>query len=134
SSCPRPMPAHECNVVPPIFTEAMPVDAVIARLGQPLPPQASMMARSRTDFPVPAKKPVKKTFSPPFTISSTVLCSSDRTTAGAWTPGTCSAIESGASRLLEDAARSLLGHVAKSGCGKYLEVVGPPGRRGSDKM
>ena len=49
------MPAHECNVVPPIFTEAMPVDAVIASVGQPLPPQASMMARSRTDFPVPIK-------------------------------------------------------------------------------
>ena len=50
-----PMPAHECNVVPPMFTEAMPVDAVIARVGEPLPPQASMMARSRTDFPVPTK-------------------------------------------------------------------------------
>ena len=50
-----PMPAHECSVVPPIFTEAIPVDAVIARVGLPLPPQASIMARSRTDFPVPTK-------------------------------------------------------------------------------
>lgn len=50
-----PMPAHEWSVVPPIFTEAIPVDAVIARVGLPLPPQASMMARSRTDFPVPTK-------------------------------------------------------------------------------
>ncbi|KAI9572607.1 hypothetical protein HD554DRAFT_1983276, partial [Boletus coccyginus] len=44
SSCPMPMPAHECRVVPPMLTEAMPVDAVIARVGQPLPPRASMMA------------------------------------------------------------------------------------------
>ena len=94
SSFPIPIPAHECSVVPPIFTAAIPVDAVIARPGLPLPPHASMMARSRTDFPVPTKTqlsfgmrmlslpadPVKKTFSPLLTISSTVLCSSDRAT------------------------------------------------------
>ncbi|EPT04417.1 hypothetical protein FOMPIDRAFT_1081467, partial [Fomitopsis schrenkii] len=30
-SLPRPMPAHECSVHPPMFTAAIPVAAVIAR-------------------------------------------------------------------------------------------------------
>ncbi|KZT65544.1 hypothetical protein DAEQUDRAFT_644800, partial [Daedalea quercina L-15889] len=30
SSCPRPIPAHECNVHPSILTEAIPVVAVTA--------------------------------------------------------------------------------------------------------
>ncbi|KII93469.1 hypothetical protein PLICRDRAFT_65084, partial [Plicaturopsis crispa FD-325 SS-3] len=30
SSCPKPIPAHECSVVPPMLTDAMPVDAVMA--------------------------------------------------------------------------------------------------------
>lgn len=94
------MPAHECNVVPPMFTEAMPVDAVMARVGHPFPPQVSMIERSRTDFPVPNKiqlrqdekepvfvpaDPVKKMFSLLCTISRTALCSLDRMTVGVCT-------------------------------------------------
>ncbi|KAG2123605.1 hypothetical protein DEU56DRAFT_745290, partial [Suillus clintonianus] len=31
SSRPSPIPAHECTVVPPMLTDAIPVEAVIAR-------------------------------------------------------------------------------------------------------
>ncbi|KZT06266.1 uncharacterized protein LAESUDRAFT_604359, partial [Laetiporus sulphureus 93-53] len=52
-SRPSPIPAHECNVDPPMFTEAIPVAAVTARVRSPRPPQYLMISRSRTDFPVP---------------------------------------------------------------------------------
>ena len=66
SSFPRPTPAHECNVHPSIFTEAIPVAAVIASSsnGRACPGGSGgsslylsrrwlMIARRRTDFPVP---------------------------------------------------------------------------------
>ncbi|KAI6159526.1 hypothetical protein EDD17DRAFT_1486267, partial [Pisolithus thermaeus] len=65
SSCPKPIPAHEWTVVPPIFTLAIPVEAVIAKRPDPCPPQTRMISRSRTDLPVPERSdPVKNTFSP----------------------------------------------------------------------
>ncbi|KAI0047662.1 hypothetical protein FA95DRAFT_1463630, partial [Auriscalpium vulgare] len=76
-SSPRPIPAHECSVVPPIFTDAMPVDAVIASLsGLPGSLRALIISRRRTDFPMyqPAE-PVKKTFSPCATLCRMARCS-----------------------------------------------------------
>jgi len=57
-SVPKPIPAQECNVVPLIFTEAIPVAAVMASVCPTalLPPNASTICRSRTDFPVPEKR------------------------------------------------------------------------------
>ncbi|KAH6916796.1 hypothetical protein BKA70DRAFT_1038045, partial [Coprinopsis sp. MPI-PUGE-AT-0042] len=43
-SFPRPIPAHEWSVHPPIFTEAIPVDAVMASWGEPAPPQNEMIS------------------------------------------------------------------------------------------
>ncbi|KZT67584.1 hypothetical protein DAEQUDRAFT_728801 [Daedalea quercina L-15889] len=72
------MPAQECNVHPPMFTDAMPVAAVIAScpLSESSARHCSMIARRRTDFPVPAE-PVKKTLRPDITILRTSRCSSD---------------------------------------------------------
>ena len=72
---------------------------------------------------------MKKTFSPLCTISSTALCSSDRTTGGAWTAGTCSVSDSGVSRWPEGSERWLWVRVAESDCGRYLELDGSPERR-----
>lgn len=100
-SFPRPMPAQECRVQPPMFTAAIPVVAVIA-ISPPLSRQCVMISRRRTDFPVPyhshrvsvpyrwliqrlrntPAEPVKNTLSPARTRSRTAFCSGDRTTAG----------------------------------------------------
>ncbi|KAG1904439.1 uncharacterized protein F5891DRAFT_891446, partial [Suillus fuscotomentosus] len=53
SSRPSPIPAHECTVVPPVLTDAIPVEAVIPRPEWPRPPRARMISRKRTDLPVP---------------------------------------------------------------------------------
>ncbi|EGO28446.1 hypothetical protein SERLADRAFT_380103, partial [Serpula lacrymans var. lacrymans S7.9] len=44
SSWPRPIPAQECNVVPPILTDAIPVDAVIASSPEERPPHIRMIS------------------------------------------------------------------------------------------
>jgi hypothetical protein len=49
-----PTPAQECNVVPPMLTAAIPVDAVIPRTDEGDPPRTRIISRRRTDFPVPA--------------------------------------------------------------------------------
>lgn len=53
---PRPMPAKEWIVIPPILHAAIPVDAVTA-IESSFPAnflrKAAMISRSRTDFPVP---------------------------------------------------------------------------------
>jgi hypothetical protein len=87
---PRPIPAQEWRVQPPMFTAAIPVDAVIANRSEGLPPKWFMMARSRTDFPVPWKRrysqaskgqgrvlpadPVKNTLWPAFTCPKMCSC------------------------------------------------------------
>ncbi|EJF66393.1 hypothetical protein DICSQDRAFT_46552, partial [Dichomitus squalens LYAD-421 SS1] len=76
SSLPNPMPAHECSVHPPMFTDAMPVDAVIASCKLARPPLALMIFRKRTDLPVPAD-PVKNTLSPRCTFARTYRCSGE---------------------------------------------------------
>ena len=53
-SLPIPIPAHECSVTPPIFTAAIPVDAVIPSEDDAEPPLNWMISRSKTDFPVPS--------------------------------------------------------------------------------
>ncbi|KAG2028336.1 hypothetical protein BDR03DRAFT_813937, partial [Suillus americanus] len=77
SSRPSPIPAHECTVVPPMLTDAIPVEAVIARPEWPRPPRARIISRKRTDLPVPGQNPVKNTFSPRSTLRSTFFCSSE---------------------------------------------------------
>jgi hypothetical protein len=89
-SLPRPMPAKECNVVPPMFTPAIPVEAVTASEDEGTP-KCSIILRRSTDFPVPVGNqiqswvcrlsqanapadPVKKTFSPLNTLSNTICC------------------------------------------------------------
>ncbi|KAJ8593557.1 hypothetical protein M405DRAFT_731234, partial [Rhizopogon salebrosus TDB-379] len=76
---PSPIPAQECTVVPPMLTDAIPVDAVIARPSWPRPPRTRMISRKSTDLPVPGQNPVKNTFSPRSTLRSTSFCSSERT-------------------------------------------------------
>lgn len=49
---PRPMPAQECKVVPPMLTDAIPVDAVTATI-QPVDLKKPMISRSKTVLPVP---------------------------------------------------------------------------------
>ncbi|KAI0080063.1 hypothetical protein K474DRAFT_1590717, partial [Panus rudis PR-1116 ss-1] len=78
-SLPRPIPAHECRVHPPMLMDAIPVEAVM-----PTSPHSAswdlhhlIISRSRTDFPVPAD-PVKNTFFPRLTKSRTCCCSSDK--------------------------------------------------------
>ena len=94
-SFPSPIPAQEWRVQPPIFTAAIPVDAVIARFCEDLPPKLSMIARSRTDLPVPwlqmfhsrnikeetelPAEPVKNTLRPCLTWSSIRCWSRDNT-------------------------------------------------------
>ena len=51
-SFPKPMPAQEWIVEPPMFTPAMPVGAVIATSSN-FCRSESIMALRRTDFPVP---------------------------------------------------------------------------------
>ncbi|KAK4137198.1 hypothetical protein BT67DRAFT_341488, partial [Trichocladium antarcticum] len=66
SSFPRPMPEKLCSVMPPMLHAAKPVEAVTAtRSGSRTCFFLSswMMARIRTDLPVPAG-PVKKTLCP----------------------------------------------------------------------
>ncbi|EPT04419.1 hypothetical protein FOMPIDRAFT_1113807, partial [Fomitopsis schrenkii] len=76
SSFPRPIPAHECSVHPSIFTEAMPVDAVMASFN---------IGRSRSschdelqpqERNIPAD-PVKKMLLPDSTSFRMALCSGD---------------------------------------------------------
>ncbi|KAH9836528.1 uncharacterized protein C8Q71DRAFT_758357 [Rhodofomes roseus] len=98
SSFPRPIPAHECKVHPSMFIEAIPVAAVMARRksgGSVSSSQSSasrgslrnssrkysMIARRRTDFPVPAE-PVKKMLFPDFTYPRTARCSADSSIPG----------------------------------------------------
>lgn len=59
-SCPRPVPAQECRVTPPILTAAIPVDAVMPTLHEPESSQfgglertVRIISRSKIDFPVP---------------------------------------------------------------------------------
>ena len=47
------MPAHEWSVHPPMFTAAIPVAAVMARVSEYRLPLTLMISFSRTDFPVP---------------------------------------------------------------------------------
>ncbi|KAF9498157.1 hypothetical protein BDN71DRAFT_444235 [Pleurotus eryngii] len=49
-SSPSPMPAHECRVVPPILTAAIPVDAVIANECELFPPKVEEDALSALDL------------------------------------------------------------------------------------
>jgi hypothetical protein len=46
------MPAQECIVVPPILTDAIPVDAVIPSV-EGAAPNTLIISRSNTDLPVP---------------------------------------------------------------------------------
>jgi hypothetical protein len=62
-----------------MFIAAMPVDAVIPRVGQPWPPSSFISSRKSTDFPVPAD-PEKKVLFPFFTCRRTDFCSSERET------------------------------------------------------
>ena len=62
ASSPMPMPAKECNVIPPILQAAMPVEAVMYTLLDPLIRcSIDTIFRSTKDLPVPAS-PVKNTF------------------------------------------------------------------------
>ncbi|KAK3899503.1 hypothetical protein C8A05DRAFT_18062 [Staphylotrichum tortipilum] len=66
SSLPRPMPEKLCRVMPPMLQAARPVEAVTATRSGSLTCfflRSWMMARIRTDLPVPAA-PVKKTLWP----------------------------------------------------------------------
>ncbi|KZP32386.1 hypothetical protein FIBSPDRAFT_723255, partial [Athelia psychrophila] len=56
SSWPSPMPVQECKVVPPIFIAAMPVEAVIPRSSDDLPPRVAIISRNKTDLPVPSRQ------------------------------------------------------------------------------
>ena len=49
---PKPIPAQECNVVPPMLMDAIPVEAVIATLW-PVDLKNRIISRSKTVFPVP---------------------------------------------------------------------------------
>ncbi len=100
-SSPRPIPAQECNVVPPMLMDAIPVEAVIATL-RPVDSKNCIISRSKTVFPVPEirvdemscktmgwflceyepAEPVTKTLSPFFTFSKNLVWSSDRTIGG----------------------------------------------------
>ncbi|ORY59048.1 uncharacterized protein BCR38DRAFT_299307, partial [Pseudomassariella vexata] len=63
SSFPRPMPAKLCRVIPPMLHAASPVDAVTPNRSGSRAHFffiSAMMARIKTDFPVPAG-PVKNT-------------------------------------------------------------------------
>lgn len=59
-SLPKPIPAQECKVVPPMLTAAIPVLAVIANVSEAQPPHDRMISRSSTDFPVPKRLQLKK--------------------------------------------------------------------------
>ncbi|KAK3938360.1 hypothetical protein QBC46DRAFT_265523 [Diplogelasinospora grovesii] len=66
SSLPRPIPEKLCKVIPPMLQAARPVDAVTATLSGSLACfffSSAMIARIKTDFPVPAG-PVKNTLWP----------------------------------------------------------------------
>ncbi|KAH6916797.1 hypothetical protein BKA70DRAFT_1090118, partial [Coprinopsis sp. MPI-PUGE-AT-0042] len=66
-SLPSPMAAKECMVLPPMLSPAMPVEAVMATSCSINRPRAQeIIARRRTDFPVPGG-PVKKTLRPALT-------------------------------------------------------------------
>ncbi|KZP32338.1 hypothetical protein FIBSPDRAFT_723153, partial [Athelia psychrophila] len=56
ASRPRPIPAQECKVVPPIFIAAMPVEAVIPSVLDDAPPNVAMISRNKTDLPVPSRQ------------------------------------------------------------------------------
>ncbi|KAF8213488.1 hypothetical protein K438DRAFT_1804066 [Mycena galopus ATCC 62051] len=77
-SFPMPIPAQECNVHPPMFIAAMPVDAVIPSVS-PRSCNSLIISRSSTDFPVPAD-PEKNMLSRRFIRSRTAFCSSERIT------------------------------------------------------
>mmetsp|Transcript_17444 Transcript_17444/g.29307 ORF Transcript_17444/g.29307 Transcript_17444/m.29307 type:complete len:299 (+) Transcript_17444:449-1345(+) len=79
-SRPRPMPEKECNVVPPTFTAAIPVDAVTATTF-PLPLSTILRYSTTTDFPVPAP-PLTKIFLPATANFTANCCSSSRSTLG----------------------------------------------------
>ncbi|KAI0047667.1 hypothetical protein FA95DRAFT_1492219 [Auriscalpium vulgare] len=90
---PRPIPAHECSVTPPMFKAAMPVDAVVTSLdGSCGSLRTLMISRRRTDLPVPAY-PVKNTFSPRITLRRTSCCSRESSILG--TTATSSSFGSG---------------------------------------
>ncbi|KAJ7770821.1 hypothetical protein DFH07DRAFT_735346, partial [Mycena maculata] len=86
-SLPMPIPAQLCSVVvhPPTLIAAIPVDAVIPTCDDEDPPSWSMIARKRTDFPVPAD-PEKKVFCPRLTRRRTAFCSSERVTVEVLAP------------------------------------------------
>lgn len=52
-SWPKPIPAQECSVVPPMLTEAIPVEAVMPSVADEEPPDMRIISRKRTDLPVP---------------------------------------------------------------------------------
>ncbi|KAI0344110.1 hypothetical protein BDW22DRAFT_1305332, partial [Trametopsis cervina] len=74
-SFPSPIAAHECSVLPPTLTAAIPVEAVTANFIS-FSLHHRMISRSRTDLPVPAE-PVKNTLLPLWTIFRTCSCSGD---------------------------------------------------------
>jgi hypothetical protein len=49
---PKPIPAQECNVVPPMLMDAIPVEAVTATL-RLVDLKTLEISRSKTVFPVP---------------------------------------------------------------------------------
>lgn len=62
----KPAPPNAWSVTPPMLQAAIPVDAVTATASFVLAYfflRATMISRSKTDFPVPAE-PVKNTFTP----------------------------------------------------------------------
>lgn len=81
-SFPIPIPAQECNVHPPMFIAAMPVDAVIPSAFVSRSLNSLIISRSSTDLPVPAD-PEKKMLPPCFIRSRTAFCSAESDTFGA---------------------------------------------------
>jgi hypothetical protein len=54
-SLPKPIPANECTVLPPMLRPAIPVEAVMAMDSGKRSRSKRMISRRRTDFPVPAR-------------------------------------------------------------------------------